>query len=197
MRQYLVPDISLYDLKPMLVVAFFGALIAAVYGIAHDQITYSISSEYFTEVKFKQFSYANFGFSDRIFVCFIGAIASWWVGMVIAWFLARKLIPKQPRKRAYRQIAIGFGIVFGCGILFGGLGFAYGIIRGPNANYGDWLWATRHYRITDIWAFVRVAYIHNASYLGGLVGLIAALTLLRRDQSESEIDTDKLSASES
>ena len=33
--------------------------------------------------------------------------------------------------------------------------------------------------VTDIRAFVQVAYIHNASYLGGLVGLIAAIAFLQ------------------
>lgn len=179
MRDLLVPRISGIDLLPMIIVAACGAIIAAVYGVAHDQLTYSISSEYFTEVKFKQFSYVDFGFGDRVFVCFIGALASCWMGLVIAWFLARRLIPNQPRGRAVRQIGMGFAIVFGCGILFGFLGYGYGIWRGPNANYDVWLWETRYYKITDIWAFVRVAYIHNASYLGGLVGLIAALWVLR------------------
>ena len=179
MRDLLVPRISGNDFLPMIVVAACGAIIAAVYGVAHDQLTYSISSEYFTEVKFKQFSYADFGFGDRIFVCFIGVMASCWVGMAIAWFLARRLIPNQPRGKAIRQIGTAFAIVFGCGILFGCLGYGYGIWRGPDADYNEWLWATRHYTITDIWAFVRVAYIHNASYLGGLVGLITALLVIK------------------
>ena len=106
--------------------------------------------------------------------------------MAIAWFLARRLIPNQPRRRAIGQIATGFAIVLGCGILFTALGYGYGIWRGPDADYSDWLWATRHYSITDIWAFVRVAYIHNASYLGGLIGLIIALLTLRPDQSDSK-----------
>jgi hypothetical protein len=34
--------------------------------------------------------------------------------------------------------------------------------------------------VSDVPAFVRVAYIHNASYLGGLAGLVAAIIDLRR-----------------
>jgi hypothetical protein len=40
--------------------AVMGALIAGAYGILHDQISYTISPEYFTKLKFEQFHYANF-----------------------------------------------------------------------------------------------------------------------------------------
>jgi predicted ribosomally synthesized peptide with SipW-like signal peptide len=32
----------------MLAIAFVGALVAGTYGVFHDQVTYSISPEYFT-----------------------------------------------------------------------------------------------------------------------------------------------------
>jgi hypothetical protein len=177
--KYLIPRIKHEELKPMLIVALLGAIIAGVYGIGHDQITYSIGPEYFTKLKFKQFQYADVGFSERILVSEIGFLASWWVGFVIAWFLGRRLIPGQPRRVAYGQIAKGFGIVFGCGFAFGLLGFAYGQWRGPEGDYLDWEFATQRLGLTEIWPFVRVAYIHNASYLGGLVGLIVALIVIR------------------
>jgi hypothetical protein len=186
MFKLLIPQIKFDDLKPMLVVALVGAIIAGAYGIGHDQITYSIGPEYFTKLKFKQFQYADIGFSERFLVSEIGFLASWWVGFVIAWFLGRRLIPGQPRRVAYWQIAQGFGIVFGCGFAFGLLGYAYGIWRGPEGDYLDWQVATLGLGLTDLWPFVRVAYIHNASYLGGLVGLIAALMVIRpRGQTES------------
>ena len=163
----------------MIVVGLVGAVIAGIYGICHDQLTYSIGPEYFTKLKFEQFRYADFGFSERVLVGEIGFLASWWVGFVIAWILARRLIPGQPRSVAYRQIAKGFGIVFGCGLAFGIFGFVYGIWRGPEGDYLDWEFATRHLGLSEIWPFARVAYIHNASYLGGLVGMIAALIFVR------------------
>lgn len=183
MPDFLVPRIDLADLKPMISVAILGAIIAGGYGIAHDQITYSIGPEYFTKLKFKQFAWMNFGLPERCFVSEIGFLASWWVGFAIAWFLGRRLIPNQTRQVAYRQIAIGFGIVLGCGFVAGVLGYAYGIFRGPNGNYIDWQVATLGLGITDIWSFVRVAYIHNASYLGGLIGLVVALIGIRPHRS--------------
>jgi hypothetical protein len=36
---------------------FFTIIIAGLYGIIHDQITYSISPEYFTKFKYRQFGF--------------------------------------------------------------------------------------------------------------------------------------------
>ncbi len=179
MLRYLIPRIALADLPRIFGWALLGAIIAGGYGILHDQITYSISSEYFTNLKFRQFSYADVGLGDRVFAATIGFLATWWVGFIIAWFIARRMIPNQPRTKANWQIIKAFGIVFGTGLLFGIGGFVYGLWRGPDGDYSSWGWAFERYAITDMWAFVRVAYIHNASYLGGLVGLVVALLTIR------------------
>lgn len=179
MLKYLVPRIALADLLPLASWGVIGALVAGSYGIVHDQITFTISPEYFTNLKFQQFSYADLGLGARVFVATIGFLATWWVGLVIAWLLARRLIPNQDRQRANLQMLQAFAVVFGCGLLFGIAGFLYGLWRGPDSDYSAWQWAIQRYAITDAWAFVRVAYIHNASYLGGLVGLIVALVTIR------------------
>lgn len=51
--------------------------------------------------------------------------------------------------------------------------------RGSGAGYSCWRQMLDSFDIEDRWAFIRVAYIHNASYLGGLLGLIVALLLVR------------------
>jgi hypothetical protein len=76
----LYPKVRLDLLLAMCRYAMLGALIAGPYGVAHDQVTYSISPEYFTRLKFQQFEYANFGFPPRFFVAEIGFLATWWVG---------------------------------------------------------------------------------------------------------------------
>ena len=52
MKTYLVPRIPREDLPAMLRIALVGGVVAGAYGILHDQITYSISPEYFTKLKF-------------------------------------------------------------------------------------------------------------------------------------------------
>jgi hypothetical protein len=182
MLRFVIPRIALRDLPPMIAVAVSGAIVAGIYGILHDQITYTISPEYFSKLKFDQFRYADFGLPNRVFVAEIGFLATCWVGLFCGWFLARRLIPKQPKRRALRQISIGFAIVLACALLASMVGFGYGLWRGPGADYSSWDVTLDYLDIEDKWSFMRVAYIHNAGYLGGLAGLILALIVVRSDR---------------
>jgi hypothetical protein len=166
-----------------ILVAIIGGLIAGAYGIVHDQVTYTIAPEYFTKLKFHQFHYADFGLGNRIFAATIGFLATWWVGAIAAWLLARRLNPDQPRQVAFRQIRKGIVCIFAFAFSFGCLGYLFGLWRGPNADYSNWDRAFQRFDITDPWAFVRVAYIHNAGYLGGLIGLVVALVAIRPSKS--------------
>ncbi len=178
MFKYLIPRIACADLPAMIWVSLIGAVVAGGYGIIHDQVTYSISPEFFSKLKFYQFDYADFGFGDRIFAALVGFLATWWAGLFVAWFLARRLIPGQSRAHAYRQIRSGFSCVFVTAMSAGLLGYFYGLWRGPEGDYSAFEEAFYALRIDDTWSFIRVAYIHNASYLGGLLGLIIALATI-------------------
>ncbi|QDU54052.1 hypothetical protein Pan181_02320 [Aeoliella mucimassa] len=184
MWKYLLPRIALADLPAMLLTVVVGSVIAGLYGVVHDQLTYSIGPEYFTQLKFKQFHYADFGLADRVFVVIIGFLATWWVGAIAGWLLARRLIPHQPRARAIRQIGLGIVLMLTSAAVFGLAAYGYGLLRGPTADYSAWSWVVRAYQVTDLWAFVRVAYIHNSGYLGGLLGLVVALLLIRPAREE-------------
>lgn len=163
----------------MLGIALFGALISGIYGILHDQITYSISPEYFTKLKFGQFDYADFGFPVRVLVGEIGFLATWWVGLIAGWFLARIAVPAWPGTNAWRRCLRGFGVMIGTALTAGIVGYLMGAFH-PK-DYSLFLTELCEERgIVDVPAFVQVGMIHNASYLGGLVGLIAAIVWLIR-----------------
>ena len=75
-----------------------------------------------------------------------------------------------------------------CGLMSSALGFAYGLWRGPDADYSSWAGIVARHQVTDTYSFVRVAYIHNASYLGGLIGLIVALLAIRPQRMPPDND---------
>lgn len=177
--KWLVPHFRLADLPIMIGLAVIGAVLAGSYGIVHDLVTSAISPEYFTKMKFDQFRYADLGLGNRFFAGTIGLLASWWVGAVAAWLLARRFVPKQPRRWAIGQVLQGFLCVLVMTLLCGGVGYLVGIARGPRADYSNWNEMIQLLDIQDNWAFIRVAYIHNGSYLGGLLGLLVALVLIR------------------
>lgn len=155
--------------------AVCGALLAGGYGVLHDQVTYTLSEEYFTRFKFEQFAGLDSGGSPRWFVAKIGFAASWWVGLIAGWVLAR-LALRSGRDEG-RTIATGFAIVLGSGVV---------------GALGGWLWAGspltpdpawREFAdlsgVLDFEAFRRVGCIHNGSYLGGVAGTVAAALWIR------------------
>jgi Na+-transporting NADH:ubiquinone oxidoreductase subunit NqrB len=176
MTNHLAPNLNKANILFLVKFALLGALIAGSYGVLHDQITYSISPEYFTKLKFKQFSYANLGLGDRVFVSTIGFLATWWVGLLAGWLLARRFVDVSPYTLARKKIFSGFLIIFMCGLLFGVAAYAYGNLIPPDLQ--EWQRRLRYYGVTDSVSFIRVAYIHNCSYAGGFLGLIISLVFL-------------------
>ncbi len=151
--------------------AWAGALIAGCFGVLHDQVTYTISPEYFTRMKFEQFAVWDFGFPRRVFVSEIGFLASWWVGLIAGWFLARLALPKfpEPGKAVMRAMAV----IVGCAIVFGTVGGFAG-----TALYGQrdgWQEALAAMGVTDHRHFQQVAGIHLGSYIGAFLGWVAMM----------------------
>jgi hypothetical protein len=177
-KNLIIPNIPLARVPVMIGYGVIGGLLAGFYGIIHDQLTYSISTEYFTRLKFSQFHYANFGLPHRVFVAEIGFLATWWVGFVAAWFLARVTVPSLPRATALRYSLRGYMIIFAGAFLGSIAGYLLGILH--SHDYSDWEGFRYTFGVVDLPSFVRVAYIHNASYLGGLIGLIAAVIYTRK-----------------
>ena len=174
----LYPKIRFALLPAMLGYGVVGALLAGLYGVLHDQITYSIFPEYFTRLKFTQFHYANFGLPPRVLVSEIGFLATWWVGFLAAWFIARITVSGFPRAAAWQHSARGFLIIFAFAFPAAFVGYGFSFLHG--SDYSAWEDLAASLGIRDLPSFVRVAYIHNGSYLGALVGLVAAIIYLRR-----------------
>jgi hypothetical protein len=179
MRFALAPKLRWAWIPPMIGYAALGAVIAGVYGVIHDQVTYSISPEYFTKMKFIQFNYANFGFPRRVFVAEVGVLATWWVGFFGGWFMARIVVPVFEGAARMTYILRGFAIMVAVAFLGSFTGYLLGLRRINDPNMSNW---TAYYSmgVSDLKSFVRVAYIHNASYVGGLFGLLIALIWLWR-----------------
>jgi hypothetical protein len=178
MKNIFYPSFPIAWLPRMLACAAVGAIIAGIYGIIHDQFTYSISEEYFTRLKFAQFQYADFGLPRRIYVAEIGFLATWWVGFVAGWFFSRVALPGLPGENLIQTCRFAFVLMFVLAAIGTFCGYLLGLAHGP--NYESWLPVAYQLQVKDVPAFVRVAYIHNASYAGGFIGLVCALVCVRR-----------------
>lgn len=155
-----------------------GAGIAGAYGILHDQVTFTLSPEYFTHFKFDQFDYLDDTLSPRVRVAQIGFLATWWVGFFAGWFMGRVTLPHLPAATAARQALRAVSVMLGLALASG---LAGGVFAPQDPDRLQAWQAFLDLRgVTDPAAFVRVGWIHNGSYLGALLGLIIALLWLRR-----------------
>ena len=169
----------------MLALTFAGAILGGIYGVVHDQITYTISPEYFTRLKFDQFAYASPGMgSQRLFAGIVGFLASWWVGGLTAWVLSRVSLFHEKRIAPMKEMGAGFAIVFLTSRDTATGGWFWGLWRSRTGYDDGWLDLMASLGVTDEVAFMKVCYIHNASYLGGIVGTILSILFLARARAK-------------
>jgi hypothetical protein len=166
------------DLFTVLVFGITGALAAGIYGALHDQVTYSISPEYFTNFKFQLFAYANPGLPARCFVAVIGFLATWRLGAFAGCVLTVIALARWGRPIRKRPLFTSFGIIIGAAFLAGIIGGALGYSRRSDPNFQNWHAYADTYGVHDLPAFVNVGYIHNAGYLGGEIGFLLAIILM-------------------
>jgi hypothetical protein len=176
----LYPKVAWQRIPLLAGVMLAGALIAGLYGAMHDQVTYSIGPEYFTKMKFFQFRWADLGFPPRVFVSEIGFLASWWVGLIAGWFVARMTVTEESINLALRRAAAAYAIIFGCTVAAAVTAYGLSRLRLAHASDPFWQEVGRQLQLTDPAAFFSVAYIHNGSYLGGALGTLVALFWLWR-----------------
>lgn len=175
--KFLMPKASAAELRGMALMAIAAALIAGFFGVLHDQVTFSISPEYFTRMKFEQFRKADLGFPPRIFVAQIGFLATWWVGLIAGWFLARIAVPKYPIGKAWRIVMKSIlWIVVGT-ILSGVIGCVLGPLTFPRLQ--DWRSSLESMGVVGSTAFERVAGIHMGGYIGALVSWLCVMAAMR------------------
>jgi hypothetical protein len=144
-------------------------IIAGLYGVLHDQVTYSISAEYFTKFKYRQFRIdpAVYG-GHRQAVAMIGFLATWWMGYIIGIPLALTGLIFRDNITMRSAIIKAIGIVFFTVILFGIAGYFYGKYHLIKTGVNWWMPDD----LVNKNDFIIVGSIHNFSYLGGITGLV-------------------------
>ena len=151
-------------------------LIGGLYGVLHDQLTYSISPEYYTKFKFYQFGLMDGGDeaifpNPRIQVSIVGFLATWWMGIPIGLILGLVGLTLQDSRQMFLTTLKAIIITIFVAFMTGLLGLAYGELYLADAGVNWWL----PENLNDTKNFVSVGSMHNFSYLGGLTGLIAGI----------------------
>ncbi len=168
-------------------------IIAGIYGILHDQLTYTISPEYYTKFKFYQFGLMDMGNeaifpNPRVEVAIVGFLATWWVGLPIGIILGLVGLIHKTRKQmklvTFKAILFAILVTFICGLV----GLFYGKFYLSNENL-DW-WFPEN--LIDRKNFIAVGSMHNFGYLGGLIGLIVGIVYSL--DSRFKLETSRLSS---
>ena len=147
-----------------------ACLFAGIYGAVHNQISYTVSPEYFTQFKFHQFRISE-SIPDRIGAAIVGWNAAWWMGIVIGMILIPFGLLIRGSANYFWAMMCVFGVVAVTTLIVGltALAIAFAVVdsefTGEISRYGN--------EMSDDVAFARAGTMHNFSYLGGLVGIIS------------------------
>jgi hypothetical protein len=71
----------MYRLQSFVLFMVLALLTAGIFGALHDQISYTVSHEYFTRFKFFQFGLLDPAVPERLRAAQVGFLASWWMGI--------------------------------------------------------------------------------------------------------------------
>ena len=164
----------------LLLILFISPLIGGLYGILHDQLTYTISPEYYTKFKFYQFGLMDIGNeaifpNPRLEVSAVGFMATWWMGIPIGLILGLVGLIHSNWKVMFKVTMKAILITVVVAFLTGLIGLAYGhffLSKQPKEEFANWYLPDN---LIDLKSFIKVGSMHNFSYLGGLTGLIAGL----------------------
>lgn len=160
----------------LILIIVIAPLIGGLFGILHDQLTYTISPEYYTKFKFYQFGLMNIGNeaifpTPRLQVTAVGFMATWWMGLPIGLILGLVGLVHKDSKQMFhstiKAIIITIIVAFSTGLI----GLVYGKIYLAQIGVNWWL----PHNLIDTDNFIAVGSMHNFSYLGGLTGLIAGI----------------------
>lgn len=183
---------NLKKLLILILIIGLAPLIGGLYGILNDQLTYTISPEYYTKYKFYQFGLMDIGNeaifpNPRIEVSAVGFMATWWMGLPIGLILGLVGLVHKDNKQmfqsTFKAIVLTVIVAFTTGLI----GLAYGKLYLADTGVDWWL----PENLIDTKNFIAVGSMHNFSYLGGFSGLIAgAIYSIKQKRKYEATNTD-------
>ena len=164
----------------LLLIILIAPFIAGLYGIVHDQLTYTISHEYYTRFKFYQFGLCAMGNeailpNPRQAVAVVGFMATWWMGLPIGIILGLVGLIHNDNRQMFRITMKAFAVTIIVTFLTGLIGLGYGelvLADKPKDCFTGWFLPEN---LNDFKNFISVGSMHNFSYLGGMIGLSAGI----------------------
>jgi hypothetical protein len=171
-----------------------AVLAASLYGILNDQVTVTISPEYFSVFKRRQFGplLEAIGWEEaptRVQAIAIGTAATWWFGLLLGIMVTTTGVIGRRRRLTtpgfMKSVALVMAVTAATSLVFGLFGYtqAPGWHQSPEwlDRYGAFL-----HGIEDTRSAITVGCWHDGAYLGGMIGTMLASVLVWRWRSRVE-----------
>jgi len=143
-----------------------GTLLAGVYGALYDQVTYSISPEFFIKMRFTSLNVAE-PTNIRWEVAKIGFQNAWRVGFLLGLVLSLTSFIHPSLKNRIKFTLQGFGISLFLGLIFAFLAYLFvesSVLTDPLTP-----------SILDKQAYRKVELMNNYSHVGAIIGMFLGI----------------------
>jgi hypothetical protein len=147
---------------------------AGIYGILHDQTSYTVSPEYFTCLKFQQFDIPD-SLHNRTGAGIVGIKATWWMGLIIGIVIIPVGLIIPGWKKYLKVMLQTFICVCGTALLTGIDALIYGLVNYNENNLPNFSIPND---VVDRISFSVVGNMHNFSYLGGIIGMVVGIIFI-------------------
>lgn len=166
----------------VILIIIFSIIIASLFGAMHNQISYSVSSEFFTDFLFGNFGTNEWNLkNERLEASIIGIIGSYWFGLILGIiYVIIFLFMKTENNLKYIKNAILINI----GFAFLGSFIAYLIAKFfvSYENSGVFI----DFGTQNPQNYLEAAFMHTGSYIGGIAGIVAGIIYLLKSNQKIE-----------
>ena len=152
--------------------AVLAVLVAGLYRVVHNQISYTVSPEYITRFKFRQFGLVDTPLPGRDRAAMVGFLASWWMGIPIGLLVSAAGFIHRGYRRMFRVSLWSLAIVVAFALLFGLCGLLYGYSKTAAINPADYRNWFMPDDVVNLRRFLCAGHMHNSSYLGSVLGIV-------------------------
>ena len=151
-----------------------AVLTAGAFGALHDQISYTVSSEYFTKFKFLQFHLLNPDVPERVRAAIVGFRASWWMGIPLGLLAGVAGFIHPNATQMLRALLLSLAVISGFTLIFALAGLTYGYFQTGSLSLGNYRGWFIPPNLVHPRNFICAGYMHNSAYLGGLLAIPVA-----------------------